>query len=109
VVAPVRGFIRLEWYEMLQAIAELKDGKKLMILGLTRKNLERLLDGRPIKFDATKLGYPGFISIFVGETEATMTEDLAEFMDSNTKFSVDKSLDEIEDPQDKKPEGDGNG
>ena len=57
-------------------------GKLLIALGLSRKNLEKLQEGRPIYIpaeEAVKLGLPAAeLVIFFEETEAVMREKLVE-------------------------------
>ena len=48
-------------------------GRPTMLLGLSRKNTERLLDGQPIHKD---IGFPIDVLIVGGETEETILEDL---------------------------------
>lgn len=57
---------------MLKAIAG-----DMLILGLSKLNVEKLQEGKPIVFDATDFGFPGkTISIVYGETEAAIKDDL---------------------------------
>lgn len=44
-------------------------GKPTLFLGLSRQNTELLLEGKPIRFDATGFGFAGTIVIAGGETE----------------------------------------
>lgn len=53
---------------------------KVLILGLSHGNLDRLREGQPIKFDGHNYGFEGEVIIFAGETEATMARLL---MDGN--------------------------
>jgi hypothetical protein len=58
----------------------LGDGTELLILGVSRRNIEELLKGRPIKLttDTHGAGIPlGWtIAIVFGETEAAIAQDL---------------------------------
>lgn len=54
-----------------------RSGDKL-IFGLSARNIELLMDGRPILIDLKPLGAEGEIVIFYGTTEAAMKEQLEE-------------------------------
>lgn len=59
---------------MLKAIAHTKNGP-ILILGLSRRNCELLLKGRPIRIDPEDIRGGGPIIILLGcETEAELTE-----------------------------------
>lgn len=45
------------------------DGKPILFIGLSRRNTELLLEGKPITFDATGFGLPGQVMLVGGETE----------------------------------------
>lgn len=49
----------------------------VVILGLSRENINRLMDDQPIRFDGDVLGFPGetFYIVF-GETEQAIAADL---------------------------------
>jgi len=49
-----------------------------LILGLSRLNVERLQEGKPIHFDGRRFGYPGDIAIVYGETEDSIAAELLE-------------------------------
>lgn len=74
---------------MLHATAELEDGKKLLIFGLSKLNIERLLEGKPIKTESPTVGY---VMIFVGDTEASMMEELKELIGPDTEVRVSDRL-----------------
>jgi hypothetical protein len=68
---------------MMKARTKTKDGRPLILLGLSRLNTERLHKGLPIKIDlqdpAPKgLEMPGGAVIFImaGETEGAIAEEL---------------------------------
>jgi ABC-type Fe3+-citrate transport system substrate-binding protein len=51
--------------------------KKVLILGLSRENTERLHNGEPIKVDLEALGLVGpDVILFAGETEEEMKAEL---------------------------------
>jgi hypothetical protein len=60
---------------MLKGIAEEKDGRKVVLIGLSRKNLEilmaEMLDTH-IRVSGKEMGIPMDILIFSGETEEVM-------------------------------------
>lgn len=49
---------------------------KTLIFGLSAKNIELLMQGRPISFDLSDIGATGRVLIFYGRTEQEMKEDL---------------------------------
>lgn len=57
---------------MIKATGSDKDGKPVLLLGLTYQNLKRLQADEPITFDGSPYGYQGKIMIFAGPTEASM-------------------------------------
>ena len=59
---------------------------KVVILGLTKVNVERLQQGAPIFFDATELGLPEGTKILItyGETEQAILTELNQMMNSGT-------------------------
>lgn len=63
---------------MLKAIGKTKDGKRAILLGLSRRNCEKLLEGKPIEVDVGTM-CPGFnliICLMADETEAAMLKEL---------------------------------
>lgn len=54
------------------------DGKPLMLLGLSRENINRLVQDKPISFDGSDLDFYGTIMIIFGETEEAIAEALGE-------------------------------
>lgn len=67
---------------MIKGMGATADGTPLVILGLSRLNTERLLDGKPIQVPAADLaqlglppGGPGVL-LLGGETEDALLEDL---------------------------------
>lgn len=48
-----------------------------LVIGLSRRNLELLQSGKPIRFNLSDLNLPaGEVVIFFGETEQAMMEEL---------------------------------
>lgn len=60
---------------MLRGKGTMKDGKPLIVLGLSYKNLEKMKAGEPMSFDLDELGINAHCLIVVGETEEAMAED----------------------------------
>lgn len=63
---------------MIRFLATNEDGGTVIGLGLSRANVDRLVDGEPIQVDAASVNAPfrGQIFIFFGETEEAMAEEL---------------------------------
>jgi hypothetical protein len=59
---------------MLKAATHTEEGTKILILGLSSRNLTLLSQGKSIEFDATPYGFAGRIVIFHGLTEMEMAE-----------------------------------
>lgn len=62
---------------MIRARGSHKDGRPLMILGLSHENLARLVADEPIMFDAEELGFDGVVVIVAGKTEDEIAASLA--------------------------------
>ena len=61
---------------MIKALADGKDGRKLVVFGLSAENVALLMAGRPIEFNGTDLGLPKVdFLIFVGASDDSMTEE----------------------------------
>jgi hypothetical protein len=56
-------------------------GRRLIGLGLSAGNVQRLKEGKPIHLHADEMGFVGDIVIFYGETEDDMVRQLHETMD----------------------------
>lgn len=75
---------------MIKFVSTMMNGKSLVGLGLSDKNLELLKKGMPISFEGTSLGFrqTNFL-IFHGESEAVMLSQLkkagVKFPEENTK------------------------
>ena len=78
---------------MLKMMAEgTKEGKKLrlVILGLSQINVERLKAGMPIHFDGAEVGLPGNeFMIFVGDNEPQMAREVHELIGPRTNVKID--------------------
>jgi hypothetical protein len=73
-----------------------KDGKpvRLVVLGLSHKNLDKLREGLPIKFNGDQAGLPADVEvlIFAGESEQTMQRELADLVGPETIVKIDPRL-----------------
>lgn len=74
---------------MITAIANGPDGRRIIMLGITRENVTRLIAGKPIRVRAET--HPGFatdlvIGILFGEDEHALTEMLKPFLSDETKI-----------------------
>ena len=70
---------------MIKASAKTVDGKTLLIFGLSRRNTEELLKGRPIAIDGADLGVPSILVLIMGgETEDAMEKELSKHIDTQT-------------------------
>lgn len=60
---------------MIKARAQTKDGP-LLVFGLSAANITKLQEGLPILFSLDIFGMDGRVTIFAGDTEASMLEEL---------------------------------
>jgi hypothetical protein len=61
-------------------------GEGLVLLGLSRMNVERLMGDMPIRFAGEEIGLPGITFVIVGgETEQTIADQLGELIGPETK------------------------
>jgi hypothetical protein len=67
---------------------------RLIIFGLSHKNLDELRKGRPIKFNGAAAGLEDDIEfmIFAGETEQSMQREFHELIGPETKVHIDPRL-----------------
>lgn len=62
---------------MIKATARGKDGRQLVVLGLSDANVARAREGKPVHVLAEEIGLSGFtLFIIVGKDEATLQESL---------------------------------
>lgn len=62
-------------------------GGPVVLLGLSRQNITRLMADQPIRFDGAEVGLPGITFVIMGdETEEAMRRKLQEFITLDTKF-----------------------
>lgn len=74
---------------MISAFGKTRDGRQLVVLGITRENVSRLTNGRPVYLDAAS--HPGFpidlaIAVLYAETEAELAEQLEPLIGDETKM-----------------------
>jgi hypothetical protein len=62
------------------------NGKTLIGLGLSRMNLQKLKEGKPILVDLASLNLPydAEVMIFYGKTEQTMAKDMLPYISEDT-------------------------
>lgn len=62
---------------MIKATGRIGDGDALLLLGLSRRNVERLLAGQPMKIYGQDVGMPGLVVVIVGgDTEESIQAEL---------------------------------
>jgi hypothetical protein len=74
---------------MITAIANAADGKRIILLGISRENVTRLTAGRPIHVSAeTHPGFPAdlVITIAFGETERHLVDQMKSVITEDTKI-----------------------
>jgi len=80
---------------MMKAMATGKDGRSILLIGLSFRNLERFRNEAGdtfIKIDGKEMGLPVDIMIFSGETEAHCAEYISGGIGPDTKVNVDPKL-----------------
>ena len=74
---------------MIKAIGQGASGQRLLILGLSRKNTELLLAGRPISVDLRSLmGLEATVLLIAGETEEDLVRQLREAAGTTVEVEV---------------------
>lgn len=61
---------------MIKAAATTKDGRIMLVFGLSRLNCERLLKGKPIQFDCREFGVDAEVLIMGGDTEQAIVDEI---------------------------------
>jgi hypothetical protein len=82
---------------MITAITTGADGRRYIILGVTRENIKRLTEGQPVFVRAeSHTGFPAdvAVAIFFGETERALTEAMQPFLSDETHVVVVPRSDE---------------
>lgn len=67
---------------MIKATGTHRDGRPVLVIGLSAENVRRLQAGNPILFDARELGLDHWVTIIAGETEAALARDLGAPVDT---------------------------
>jgi hypothetical protein len=73
---------------MFKATAATPDGKILVILGLSHKNLDLLKEGSPILVKGSDIGITEDILVFSEDTEETIMKKMKRYIGPNTKVTV---------------------
>jgi len=80
---------------MIKAVATGPDGRTLMVIGLSFRNLEHFRD-KPcdtfIKIDGQEMGLPLDVIIFSGQTEAHCAEAIGDMIGPDTKVHISPKL-----------------
>lgn len=79
---------------MMKFVFHDQEGKNHIGLGISRENVNRLTDGKPIRVDlaAMKQIIDGGIMIYFAETDQELVQAVAEFIGPETKTHVDPRL-----------------
>jgi hypothetical protein len=72
---------------MIKATMQTNEGKNIVLLGLSKENLERLKEGKPIHINGSELGIANDILIMYGETEAHIYKELQPMIGENTRVA----------------------
>lgn len=79
--------------QMITAVAEGSEGK-LLILGLSRKNIEKLMEGMPIFKTAEELRAPISVAILFGEVEENIQQQLSMLINESTEIIDNRGSEE---------------
>ena len=77
---------------MLKAMVSGDDGRKTLVIGLSKENIRRLKKGYPIAMTDMISSIGIEILIFAGETEQAMARELADMVGATTKVTIDPRL-----------------
>lgn len=81
---------------MIQFTYDNGEGRQNLGLGISRENVNRLIEGKPIRLNlaalAKGLTISGEITIYFAETERELTQAVAEFIGPDTKVHIDPRL-----------------
>ena len=72
-----------------------KEGRICLGAGVSRENVNRLTDGKPLLIDLAQRKMPrvdGKIMVFFGETERELQQQIAEFIGPETDVYIDPRL-----------------
>ena len=62
-----------------------KEGKDILLLGLSGENVKRLKEGKPIHINGSELGLGNDVVVMYGETEAHLYKELKPMIGSQTR------------------------
>lgn len=79
---------RMDHHLMIKAVIN-TGGKPLLLLGLSRMNIEKLTEGLPIKIEGSEVGMEVDIALVYGETEDQIRRDLVKKL-GPPKVDVDR-------------------
>jgi hypothetical protein len=84
---------------MVKFVFDTSDGRSNLGLGVTRENVYRLIQGKPIRVSLPEmragLAIDGDVMIYFGETERDLQQAVAEFIGPETKVTVDPRLKDL--------------
>jgi hypothetical protein len=84
---------------MVKFVFDTSDGRSNLGLGVTRENVKRLIQGKPIRVNLPEmhrgLVIDGDVMIYFGETERDLQQAVAEFIGPETKVTVDPRLKDL--------------
>jgi hypothetical protein len=77
--------------KVIKATARMRDGRVLLVIGISDGNVERLKEGEPIYFDPAALRIPpgatiGAITLFYGRDEAELTRMIRTLIGPQTEI-----------------------
>ena len=71
---------------MIKAVMQNNEGKNILLLGLSRDNLSRLKQGKPIHINGSELGFDNDVIVVYGETEELIYQDLQPILKPETNI-----------------------
>lgn len=76
---------------MIKATVQMKDGRTMVILGLTATNIDLLMAAAPIRVDLADLGMPTgpVVAIIAARTDVGLLRDLEPFIGPNTVIATE--------------------
>jgi hypothetical protein len=72
---------------MLIATTQSKEGHKVLILGLSQRNIELLQQGRPIHKDGSEAGLDSDVLILYGKTDEDLVRELTPLIGPDTRIT----------------------
>lgn len=75
---------------MIKATSKMKDGRPMVLLGLTGENIARLMADEPVSVDLGQLGLPPVqVVLMYGKTETDIAKQLQPMFGPDTTFRHD--------------------